>query len=67
MERIPQGIYTPEVRAEAVRLVETAQISVAAAAKRLLIPKNSLLKWVGASRAGKLGDITKDRRVPTEA
>ena len=35
MERIPKGIYTPEFRAEAVKLVEMEGLSVDAAAKRL--------------------------------
>ncbi len=35
MERIPKGIYTPEFRAEAVKLVEKDGLSVDAAAKRL--------------------------------
>jgi len=30
MERIPKGIYTPEFRAEAVKLVEATGLSVGA-------------------------------------
>ena len=39
MERLPKGIYTPEFRAEAVKLVEAEGLSVDAAAKRLLLPR----------------------------
>lgn len=46
MERTPKGIYTPEFRAEAVKLVETIGMSVARAAKQLSMPKSSLDNWV---------------------
>jgi transposase len=66
MERIPKGLYTPEFRAEAVKLVETSGISVARAAKQLSIPKSSLDNWVRAARGGKLADVGKGRRAPSE-
>ena len=66
MERLPKGIYTPEFRAEAVKLVETEGLSVDAAAKRLLVPKSSLGNWVRASRAGKLVKVGQGQRVPAE-
>lgn len=45
MERIPQGKYTPEFRAEAIKLAETG-FGITAAAKRLSVPKSSLHQWV---------------------
>lgn len=66
MERIPRGIYTPEFRAEAVKLVETTGVSVERAAKQLSIPKSSLSNWVRAARAGKLPEVGKGQRVPSE-
>ena len=66
MERLPKGIYTPEFRVEAVKLVETEGLSVDAVAKRLSIPKSSLSNWVRASRAGKLATVGQGQRVPTE-
>ena len=66
MERIPKGIYTPEFRVEAVKLVETEGLSVDAVAKRLSIPKSSLSNWVRASRTGKLATVGQGQRVPTE-
>jgi transposase len=66
MERRPKGIYTPEFRAEAVKLVETTGMSVARAAKQLSIPKSSLDNWVRASRKGELADVGKGQRLPTE-
>ena len=66
MERSPKGIYTPEFRSEAVKLVETTGMSVARAAKHLSIPKSSLDNWVRASRKGELADVGKGQRLPTE-
>ena len=54
MERIPKGLYTPEFRAEAVKLVVDSGLSVDGAAKRLSVPKSSLANWVRASKEGKL-------------
>jgi len=66
MERTPKGLYTPEFRAEAVKLVETTGMSVARAAKQLSMPKSSLDNWVRAAREGKLADVGKGLRPPSE-
>ncbi len=66
MERLPKGIYTPEFRAEAVKLVEAEGLSVDAAAKHLLVPKSSLGNWVRASGTGSLAKGGQGQRVPTE-
>jgi len=66
MERTPKGLYTPEFRAEAVKLVETTGISVARAAKQLSMPKSSLDNWVRAAREGKLADVGKGLRPLSE-
>ena len=57
MEHIPHGVYTPEFRSEAVKLVEKEGLSVDQAAKRLLVPQNNLGNWVRASRSGKLAEV----------
>ena len=44
MERIPRGLYTPEFRLEAVKLVEGTGMSIVQAAKQLSVPKSSLHK-----------------------
>lgn len=66
MERIPKGIYTPEFRAEAVKLVEAEGLSIDRAAKRLSVPKSSLSNWVRAARSGKLAEVGKGQRLPSE-
>ncbi len=66
MERTPKGTYTLEFRAEAVKLVEATGMSVGRAAKQLSIPKSSLDNWVRASREGKLAEVGKGQRLPSE-
>lgn len=66
MKRLPQGVYTAELRAEAVKLVTEQKMSVTSAAKKLSLPKSSLNNWVVAARAGQLGSVGKDRRQPTD-
>ena len=46
-----QQRYTPEFRAEAVKLVSEQGLSQETAAKRLAIPKGTLANWVAASKA----------------
>ena len=41
MERTPKGLYSPEFRAEAVKLIEKTGLSVDRAAKQLSIPKSN--------------------------
>jgi transposase len=46
-----QQRYTPDFRAEAVKLVSEQRLSQETAAKRLAIPKGTLANWVAASKA----------------
>ena len=46
-----QQRYTPEFRAEAVKLVTEQGLSHKEAAKRLAIPKGTLANWMAASKA----------------
>lgn len=67
MKRLFQGSYTPEFRAEAVKLVLDQRMAVGAVAKQLSLPKSRLNNWVVAAKAGQLAAIGKDRRQPSEA
>lgn len=53
MERLPNGLYSPEFRAEAVKLVEQTGMSIDRAATQLSIPKSRLSNWVRAKKKGK--------------
>ena len=46
-----QQRYTPEFRAEAVKLVTEQRLSQKEAAKRLAIPKGTLANWMAAAKA----------------
>ena len=66
MKGIPQGRYTKEFRVEAVKLVTEENISLPEAARRLSLAPSTLGNWVKAYKAGKLGDIGKERKPLTE-
>jgi len=66
MERTPKGLYSPEFRAEAVKLIEKTGLSVDRAAKQLSIPKSSLGNWVRAAKKGQLAEVGKGQRLPSE-
>ena len=66
MGKIPHGRYTPEFRAEAVKLITEGGLPPAEAARRLSLPKSTLENWVRASKTGKLGEIGKSQRPLTE-
>lgn len=66
MERLPKGLYSPEFRAEAVKLVEQTGKSIDRAAKQLSIPKSSLSKWVRAAKKGQLAEVGQGQRAPNE-
>lgn len=66
MERTPKGLYSPEFRAEAVRLIEKTGLSVDRAAKQLSIPKSSLGNWVRAAKKGQLAEVGKEQRFSSE-
>ena len=66
MKGIPQGRYTKEFRLEAVKLVLEEGASSAAAAKRLSLPTSTMMNWVKAAKAGKLGDVGRKYRPLTE-
>ena len=64
MERLPKGGYSPEFRAEAVKLVEQKGMSIDRAAKQLSLPKSSLSNWVRAEKKGQLAAVGQGQRVP---
>ncbi len=45
--------YTPEFRAEAVKVVLAQGLSLAEAAKRLSVPKGTLANWVASAKGSK--------------
>jgi len=61
MKRIPQGRYSKEFREESVKLVIDQDLGIPEVSRRLEVPKSTVSNWVKASKAGKLGNIGKNR------
>jgi transposase len=58
MTRTDLRTYTPEFRAEAVKLVLEQGLSLEAAAQRLSVPKGTLANWVKAAKRGSTGSTS---------
>ena len=56
--------YTPEFRAEAVKLVLNQGLSLAEAAKRLSVPKGTLTNWVSNAKGSSAATAPGSRSVP---
>ena len=65
MKQIPNCVYTPEYRAEAVKLVLDSGLKVAEAAKKLGMPKQTLATWVALAKEGKLKNLDMSRSKET--
>jgi len=63
---IPRGKYTKEFREEAVKLIIEEKLSYPEAGRRLQLAPTTIMNWVKASKAGKLGEIGKGYRPLTE-
>ena len=66
MKGIPRGKYSKEFREEAVKLVTEEKLSYPEAGRRLQLAPTTIMNWVKASKAGKLGEIGKNYRPLTE-
>ena len=66
MERIPRGIYTKELREEAVKLVSEGGVSIPEVGRRLSISSSTIRYWVKASKEGKLQEVGRQQRPLTE-
>jgi len=66
VERIPYGIYSKELREEAVKLVTEDGLSMAEVGRRLDIPPQTVNNWVKAYKEGTLPGIGKNKKPLTE-
>jgi transposase len=66
MEKIPNAVYTKELREEAVKLVIEGGLSVPEVGRRLSIASSTLQYWVKAHRKGALSGVGKQRKTFTE-
>jgi transposase-like protein len=65
MERIHRGIYTKELREEAVRLVTEGGLRIPEV-RRLSVSPSTIRYWVKANKEGKLKEVGKQQRPLTE-
>ena len=57
MERILKGIYTKELREEAVKLVTEGGLKIPEVGRRLSVSPSTIRYWVKADREGKLKEV----------
>ena len=62
MEKIPYGLYSKELREEAVKLATENGMSVPEVGRRLSIPTSTVRNWVKLYEAGKLSEVGKNRK-----
>ena len=58
--------YTPEFRAEAVKLVLAQGLSLEEAAQRIAMPKGTLANWVSSAKRGYAGTVMPGSRTVPE-
>jgi transposase len=63
---LPSDKDTKEFREEAVKLITEEKLSYPEAGRRLQLAPTTIMNWVKASKAGKLGEIGKNYRPLTE-
>jgi transposase len=66
MEKIPKGIYTKELREEAVKLVTEGGLTIPEVGRRLSIAASTVRYWVQVSSKGNLQEIGRQLRPLTE-
>lgn len=66
MKRIPKAVYTKEFREETVKLAMTDGVGVSEVASRVSISMKTLANWVRATKDGKLENVGRTQKRPTE-
>jgi transposase-like protein len=66
MEKIPNAVYTMELREEAVKLVTEKGLTIPDVGRRLSIPKSTISYWVREEKKGKLSSVGSSRKTLTE-
>ncbi len=66
MNKIPKTQYSPEFREQAVKSFNEGNLTIVEVAKRLSMPKTTLLSWITADKKGELSSIGKHQKPLTE-
>ena len=62
MERIPNAVYTKELREEAVKLVVEQGLTIPEVGRSLSIPKSTISYWVREARKGNLSSVGSSKK-----
>jgi transposase len=65
MERIPNAVYTKELREEAVKLVMDQGLTIPEVGRRLSIPKSTISYWVREAKKGNLSSVGSSKKALT--
>jgi len=66
MERIPNAVYTKELREEAVKLVTEGGLAIPEVGRRLSIAPSTIRYWVKVNKEGKLDNVGRKRKPLTD-
>lgn len=66
MEKIPNAVYTKELREEAVKLVKESGLSLPEVGRRLSIPPSTLRYWLTRNKHGTLSEVGKQQKPRSE-
>lgn len=66
MTKVPKAQYSHEFREQAVKSFNEGNLTIVEAAKRLSMPKTTLLSWVASDKKGELSSIGKHQKPLTE-
>jgi transposase-like protein len=66
MERIPNAVYTKELREEAVKMITEGGMKASEVAHILSIPKSTITYWIRAEKKGRLSGVGTSRESLSE-
>jgi transposase-like protein len=66
MEKIPNAVYTRELREEAVKMITEGGMKASEVARILSIPKSTITYWIRAEKKGKLSGVGSSKKPLTE-
>lgn len=66
MEKIPNAVYTKELREEAVNLVKDSGLSLPEVGRRLSIPPSTIRYWVAKNKKGTLSEVGRQQKPRSE-
>ena len=66
MEKIPNAVYTKELREEAVKMITEGGLKASEVARTLSIHKSTVTYWIRAEKKGRLSEVGTSRKSLSE-